>query len=38
MQKLRNNCDTVLNSEAVKIIIRNEGIKASVLSYTFAFF
>ncbi|CEG64737.1 hypothetical protein RMATCC62417_01659 [Rhizopus microsporus] len=27
MQKLRNNCDTVLNSEAVKIIIRNEGIK-----------
>ncbi|KAG0757902.1 hypothetical protein G6F62_008661 [Rhizopus arrhizus] len=29
MQKLRNNCDTVLNSEPVKIIIRNEGIKAS---------
>ncbi|KAG1140783.1 hypothetical protein G6F37_009190 [Rhizopus arrhizus] len=28
-KKLRNNCDTVLNSEPVKIIIRNEGIKAS---------
>ncbi|KAI9483417.1 MAG: hypothetical protein EXX96DRAFT_616403 [Benjaminiella poitrasii] len=30
MQKLRDNCDTVLSSELVKIIIRNEGIKASI--------
>lgn len=38
MQKLCNNRGTVLDSESVKIIIRNEAIKASVLSYTFAFF
>lgn len=36
-QKLRNNYDTILNAEPVKIIVCNEGIRANILSYTFAF-